>query len=673
MKDYRIEKYFKVAVIWLVFMILFQKLALFFTETLNFTFSPNPLIDVGILGLCIVILAWFFSKAIIDYNLAKFDIINYSVLVVFYTYLRFFDFEITSFTSFSFTEKIYYLDILYFPTLAYLIAYYLIKPWYSMDRCKSSKCENGISLIVDEPKEVINENSNNLFQLENLYKILLKTTGKSSIAYSITGEWGSGKTSFINGLKGKLNLNKDFIVIDFNPWLNSDSERLISEFFNVISSELSKHRSSLHRDFMVYKELLLSSDNHSWISKTLNQFVGSSTIKDKFEDLKEDIREIDKKVVIIIDDIDRLEKKEISTVIKLIRNFADFPDFNFICAFDRSYVKNAIKNQINDYEYQTYLEKIFLHEVKLINYENEEIQNELKSNLIENLNNYEKEIQAFFNNSPYIITLVLKNYRDVKRFANQFILNLQKIDVEIFFDDFITMELLNFKYSEIHKTIYNKESEFFTEISKKEGYNPLGYKMLKTDEDNRTTILNKFLLQSKERLQLSLEEIEVIDRCLNELFEKDTQEPKSFFPESKIENNLSIVFENNFYKYFKLYVSPKELSEFEFRNIIKRDYEFIKEEIILLEKQMKIRQFFEKFKNLKITNRIEFEKTIKVLFFLGNFQKTISADNVNYLLNVWKLNSIDKLILTYYEENDELKDFIKTIHKKIDEYNVLTP
>jgi predicted KAP-like P-loop ATPase len=52
-----------------------------------------------------------------------------------------------------------------------------------------------------------------------------------------------------------------------------------------------------------------------------------------------------KRVIILIDDIDRLDKESMSLVFKLIRLNADFINTIYILSFDRKVVENALEGE----------------------------------------------------------------------------------------------------------------------------------------------------------------------------------------------------------------------------------------------------------------------------------------------------------------------------------------
>lgn len=55
-----------------------------------------------------------------------------------------------------------------------------------------------------------------------------------SFALGIAGDWGSGKTTFLRQLRNEL--QKTFIVIDFNPWVCTSSKVVLSDFFRTLSN-----------------------------------------------------------------------------------------------------------------------------------------------------------------------------------------------------------------------------------------------------------------------------------------------------------------------------------------------------------------------------------------------------------------------------------------------------
>lgn len=70
-------------------------------------------------------------------------------------------------------------------------------------------------------------------------------TKNDTLAISLCGKWGTGKTSILNMVIEEIgNLSNDRdedekpIIIKFNPWNYSDCSQLISQFFVAIQAQL---------------------------------------------------------------------------------------------------------------------------------------------------------------------------------------------------------------------------------------------------------------------------------------------------------------------------------------------------------------------------------------------------------------------------------------------------
>ena len=209
-------------------------------------------------------------------------------------------------------------------------------------------------------------------------------------------------------------------VIEFNPWLFSGEDKMNEHFFNEIAKELSIQNASekdieLANRLRAYSKLFgLIPDKETFtkvVEKTLVVlgFLGISSgqllqwlsfdigrgkiilfvigaillgislvngiiekIADYFEkrgvsnqktvlsfkrEIKESLLKRDNKILILLDDIDRLTPEEVRLVFKLIKINTDFPNVIYLLSFDRDVVQKALEQQpgING---QDYIEKI---------------------------------------------------------------------------------------------------------------------------------------------------------------------------------------------------------------------------------------------------------------------------------------------------------------------------
>ena len=94
--------------------------------------------------------------------------------------------------------------------------------------------------IVDEP---VAPGSSDSLDISIHAKALIQfiTISQTPITVGIQGEWGSGKTSLLNSIKGKLSENPRYKQIWINSWENSlltTPEEALIKIINAIIEEL---------------------------------------------------------------------------------------------------------------------------------------------------------------------------------------------------------------------------------------------------------------------------------------------------------------------------------------------------------------------------------------------------------------------------------------------------
>lgn len=80
------------------------------------------------------------------------------------------------------------------------------------------------------------------------------------------------------------------------------------------------------------------------------------TLREARETLSNALADLERPVVVVIDDIDRLNTNEVRTVFQLIKACADFPNVRYLLLYDRDQVVHALRDSVNDAE--AFLEKI---------------------------------------------------------------------------------------------------------------------------------------------------------------------------------------------------------------------------------------------------------------------------------------------------------------------------
>ncbi|MBI3231529.1 MAG: hypothetical protein HYZ51_00380 [Candidatus Doudnabacteria bacterium] len=190
-------------------------------------------------------------------------------------------------------------------------------------------------------------------------------SGKESFVIGVEGKWGSGKTSFINLVLGQLNRD-DIVYLTFNPWNFSDEASLLRDFFIKFSDAVEKitgkkmgKRMKEYAGKLSEMDLGISYEGFSFNPLKLLRFWSPDTSLETIrKELDGALAGIEKKIVVVIDDIDRLDRKETKLILKLVKLTADFPKTIFILAYDRARVEDRITEKENGLEGGEYLKKI---------------------------------------------------------------------------------------------------------------------------------------------------------------------------------------------------------------------------------------------------------------------------------------------------------------------------
>ncbi len=311
--------------------------------------------------------------------------------------------------------------------------------------------------LTDSSKE-----EDDILMYRNYAKRLAQNIEKSSFnksfAIGVTGMWGSGKTSFMNLIKKSFDPKK-VIFIHFNPWSSNNVNQLIPNFFDTVTEQLSNEGIYIKSDISKYLQKISQVElgilGESF-KPVLNGFVDNFSIEDLKEKISDKIVSKEKKIVITIDDLDRLNKQEINEVLKLIRNTANFSNICYLVAYDKDYVINFLNTE-SEFNFRNYLEKIFQLEVNLPTFKKRLLIDKLKINLLELINGiqgeslkeqYKKQTENLTENN--ICLESIENLRDITRLSNALLTNFITLAGEVDIFDFINLEILRMKYRETY-------------------------------------------------------------------------------------------------------------------------------------------------------------------------------------------------------------------------------
>lgn len=245
-----------------------------------------------------------------------------------------------------------------------------LRLWTCYSKCRASQegqaPESVEGFLTDQPlTEEEEELSGWTIQAQALTQKLLATdTTHAAFSLGIVASWGEGKSSFMGIMQRYLQqAYREVIIMRFNPWLYDKEAQLTKVFFEELRRTLAPYSSKLSKSIDNYTDLLLAVDS-GWLKLALEvlQQSQSNTTK-QFDKLSHEIQKLGRKVVIFIDDVDRLTREELMELFNLVRNSSNLPCLYFVLAYDKSYVLKTLQS---DGEHMSrYPEKIFQEEYPL--------------------------------------------------------------------------------------------------------------------------------------------------------------------------------------------------------------------------------------------------------------------------------------------------------------------
>lgn len=342
-------------------------------------------------------------------------------------------------------------------------------------------------LISDTPIQASDDDSlNRKSSAKKFAESLFSVDCSQGLVVGIFGEWGSGKTSYINLMKPELEQYAD-TIFEFNPWLFNDTNNLINIFFIELSIKLRIKNNELADKFQKYGEWISHAETLvksgivqktiQWLSitiptipinlpiitkgiKAILDYLTKSLRIEGLDEYKQKIIEklntIEKPIIIIIDDIDRLSSKEIEEIFKLVRLTANFPNIIYILPFDRIRVEQALSEQ-SQIDGSAYLEKIVQISFNLPKISNELLHQQFFNSLDNVLSRYpitelDKNRWAFV--FYEIIKPNLKNMRDVRRYTLAIVPTISEIQDSIQIVDILALEAIRLFYPQKFEQIY---------------------------------------------------------------------------------------------------------------------------------------------------------------------------------------------------------------------------
>jgi KAP family P-loop domain len=366
-----------------------------------------------------------------------------------------------------------------------------------------NKARHRVDQLLDRPIETSEADLLGFRQVaESLVDAICAQPNGNSLTLGLDGAWGSGKSSILALLRETLSDAPKgdgigTVVVSFSPWLITNRTALVAAFFAQLSTAIEQAEKRIPKDWSFFKK---SAGNAlSSARKQLNRFskiasivstsasafdptlvsaaaAGSMKAVEKLTDdggkagktletLKQELTTALSKIatadpsfriLVLIDDLDRLDPGDALEVLRLVKAVGDFPATTYLLAYDRSAIARAIEHSAKIENGAMYLEKIIQFSFKVPPLEPFQLRNWLKSEL-------EKLFPDTINHALPRATAVLDSWagrlistpRDVKRLLFAIRAIWPKLEGRADLLDLIWLQMLAQKGSQDGRDLYS--------------------------------------------------------------------------------------------------------------------------------------------------------------------------------------------------------------------------
>ena len=302
---------------------------------------------------------------------------------------------------------------------------------------------------------------------------------RESLVVGINGPWGSGKSTLLSFIEQELhgsyqNDQDKYRIIRFNPWAHAsiEGDELERDLLETILQKLQE---------ITWKQKLEEKNNHlkgyikylQYLKFVKHIHPVANSIFDAVEEYREKtnvhtleevkqqvnnlIQEKEIKLYLFLDDLDRLQDREITAIFRVIKLHANFLNTCFIVAYDKGVVAQALDRSFQQ-RGEAYLEKIVQVDFSVP----EILEENMETILFTQLQDLCATINFPFSEESfgklwkfYGLNRYFRTLRDVKRYTNSLLFSLPNIGEEINATDFFALEAIKvFDYKGYQK-IYN--------------------------------------------------------------------------------------------------------------------------------------------------------------------------------------------------------------------------
>ena len=293
-----------------------------------------------------------------------------------------------------------------------------------------------------------------------------------SSVIAVTGAFGDGKSSVLNLLASALEQRTDVVCVRFSSWLPTDEKTLVSTLLSTVLAEIETRLfiPKIKRDLLAVTRLFFASLPR--VPSPLIDLVAKPSQDQQLRELRSHLTKLPIRVAVLLDDMDRMRRKELDVLFKLLRGVPEFPQFTYVCAFHRGSLAEIVRGDDSSKgreEAERFLEKFFPEEIGLPGIEDARLAVEFEKRFYaicdrNNLLIRPEERAKFKDDFRILWHRHLKGYfsnlRRLKLFCNRLTRSLPIIGQEVNLLDFVLLEMVRVMDPVLYEEIFRNARYF---------------------------------------------------------------------------------------------------------------------------------------------------------------------------------------------------------------------
>ncbi|MDM5141122.1 KAP family NTPase [Aeromonas bestiarum] len=368
--------------------------------------------------------------------------------------------------------------------------------------------------ISDENEDLLASKS----QAKSFAEAVLDSGSHPGLVFGVDGPWGVGKTSFINLAQHYWKQAEDRVIVcRFEPLRYASEPDLADRLIRDVTTAIQKtvFVPELRPAASRYSRLIKGKADVSFLGFKISLEPSQESIDDLLDDIDNVLKNISKRVIIVIDDLDRLDPKTINNVLFSTRRTFKLSQANYVLCYDTEVIAG---NQDEGSRAREFLEKfvtikfnLFIDSSNLRDFlrrDWKKIENQLSSipsDTMQKLSEIFTELADILDGDLAANYLpIVGDLRKLKRFINTLLLmQMERTDfgrTDFNKRDLINLIFLHLNYPGLFRKIYAEETEgrsgvfsIRNEFGKEEFINTNEFKELLKEENQVATFLLKQL------------------------------------------------------------------------------------------------------------------------------------------------------------------------------------